>query len=74
MVLNRLNVNLDQTGPISEIQYGFRKDRRTIDMIFIARQFQEKSQEQNVDLYMATSPKHSNGLSKFQSSAVHPDS
>ena len=28
------------------------KDRGTIDMIFTARQLQEKCQEQNVDLYM----------------------
>ena len=35
-----------------ESQCGFGKDRGTIDMIFIARQLQEKCQEQNVDLYM----------------------
>ena len=52
ILLNRLNVHLDQTGLIPESQCGFRKDRGTIDMIFTARQLQEKCQEQNVDLYM----------------------
>ena len=47
-----LNAHLDQTGLIPESQCGFRKDRGTIDMIFTARQLQEKCQEQNVDLYM----------------------
>ena len=51
-LLNRLNAHLDQTGLIPESQCGFRKDRGTIDMIFTARQLQEKCQEQNVDLYM----------------------
>ena len=37
---------------MKKFQFGFRKDRRTIDMVFIARQLQEKCQEQNVDLYM----------------------
>ena len=50
--LDRLNVHHDQTGLIPESQCGFRKDRGTIDMIFTARQLQEKCQEQNVDLYM----------------------
>ena len=31
----------------------FREDSGTTDMIFTARQLQEKSQEQNVDLYVA---------------------
>ena len=52
ILLNRLNVHLDQTGLIPESQCGFRKARGTIDMIFTARQLQEKCQEQNVDLYM----------------------
>ena len=52
ILLNRLNVHLDQTGLIPESQCGFRKDRGAIDMIFTARQLQEKCQEQNVDLYM----------------------
>ena len=52
ILLNRLNARLDQAGLIPESQCGFRKDRGTIDMIFTARQLQEKCQEQNVDLYM----------------------
>ena len=52
-MLNRLNVHLDQTGLIPESQCGFRKDSRIIDMIFTARQLQEKCQEHNVDLHMA---------------------
>ena len=51
-LLNRLNAHLDQSGLISESQCELRKDRGTIDMIFTARQLQEKCQEQNVDLYM----------------------
>ena len=53
ILLNRLNAHLDQAGLIPESQCGFRKDRGTIDMIFTARQLQEKCQEQNVDLYMS---------------------
>ena len=33
-------------------QCGFRKDRGTTDIIFTARQLQEKCQEQNSELYM----------------------
>ena len=46
------NAHLDQAGLIPESQCGFRKDRGTINMIFTARQLQEKCQEQNVNLYM----------------------
>ena len=52
ILLNRLNAHLDQAGLIPESQCGFRKDRGTIDIIFTARQLQEKCQEQNVDLYI----------------------
>ena len=52
VLLNRLNEHLEQSGLLPESQCGFRKDRGTIDMIFAARQLQEKCQEQNVDLYM----------------------
>ena len=52
VLLNRLNEDLEQSGLLLESQCGFRKDRGTIDMIFTARQLQEKCQEQNVDLYM----------------------
>ncbi len=44
VLLNRLIYHL-------ESQCGFRKGRGTIDMIFAARQLQEKCQEQNQDLY-----------------------
>ena len=46
ILLNRLNAHLDKAGLIPESQCGFRKDRGTIDMIFTARQIQEKYQEQ----------------------------
>ena len=56
VLLNRLKENLEQSGllpgRLPESQYGFRKDRGTIDMIFTARQLQEKCKEQNMDLYM----------------------
>ena len=52
ILLNRLNAHLDKARLIPESQCGFRKDRGTIDMIFTARQLQEKCQEQNVDIYM----------------------
>ena len=38
---------------LPETQCGFRKDRSTCDMIFCARQLQEKCNEQNTDLYIA---------------------
>ena len=49
---NRLNEHPERSGLLPESQCGFRKNRGTIDMIFTARQLQEKCQEQNVDLYM----------------------
>ena len=52
VLLTRLNEYLEQSGLLPESQCGFKKDRGTIDMILTARQFQEKCQEQNVDLYM----------------------
>ena len=52
VILNRLNEHLEQSGLLPESQCGFRKDRETIDMIFTARQIQEKCQKQNVDLHM----------------------
>ena len=38
-------------GLLAESQCGFRKNRGTIDMVFAARQLQEKCLEQNSDLY-----------------------
>ena len=37
---------------LDESQCGFRKCRGTIDMIFVARQLQEKAREQMCQLYM----------------------
>ena len=51
-LLNQLNEHLEQPGLLPESKCGFRKNRGTIDMIFTARQLQEKCQEQNVDLYI----------------------
>ena len=45
VLLNRLNEQLEQSGLLPESQCGSRKDRGTIDMIFTARQLQEKCQE-----------------------------
>ena len=48
--LNRLNVQLDQAGLtcIPESQCSVKEDRGTIDMIFTARQLQDRCQEHNV--------------------------
>ena len=50
VLLNRLIEHLER-GHLPESQCGFRKNRGTIDMVFAARQLQEKCQEQNTDLY-----------------------
>ena len=51
VILNRLNTHLlDEIVP--ESQCDFRKNRGTVDMIFCARQIQEKCKEQNKDLYI----------------------
>ena len=42
VLLNRLNEHPEQSGLLKESQCGFRKDRGTVDMIFTARQLQEK--------------------------------
>ena len=51
VLLHRLNEYLEHSGLLPESQCGFRKDRRTTDMIFTTRHW-EKCQEQNMDLYM----------------------
>ena len=50
VLLNRLNTHLEG-DLLPESQCGFRSGRSTADMIFAARQLQEKCQEQNVGLY-----------------------
>ena len=50
IIINRLTTHLDSTFP--ESQCGFRSGRGTADMLFAARQIQEKCREQNLDLYM----------------------
>ena len=57
--------SLDQAGLIPESQCGFRKDRGTINMIFIARQLQEKCQEQNLDLFITFVTVSRDGLWKI---------
>ena len=49
MLLNRLQKHLEE-GLLPESQCGFRKGRGTVDIIFDARQLQEKCREQNLDL------------------------
>ena len=46
---------LDSVAPLvlPETQCGFRKERSTSDMIFVARLLQEKCREQNKNLYIA---------------------
>nr|VZI36784.1 unnamed protein product [Spirometra erinaceieuropaei] len=50
ILLNRLNNHLEQ-GLLPESQCGFRPHRGTADMIFAARQLQEKCQEMRTYLY-----------------------
>ncbi|VDM05703.1 unnamed protein product [Schistocephalus solidus] len=50
ILLNRLNAHLEQ-GLLPESQCGFRRQRGTIDMIFAARQLQEKCQEMRTHFY-----------------------
>nr|VZI43079.1 unnamed protein product [Spirometra erinaceieuropaei] len=49
ILLNRLNHHLEQ-GLLPESQCGFRRHRGTTDMIFAARQLQEKCQEMRTHL------------------------
>uniref|UniRef100_A0A803T403 Reverse transcriptase domain-containing protein n=1 Tax=Anolis carolinensis TaxID=28377 RepID=A0A803T403_ANOCA len=51
ILANRLLLVSEDTLP--ESQNGFRPSRGTVDMIFTARQLQEKCREQNQPLYMA---------------------
>ena len=61
VLLNRLNEHLERSGLLPESQWGLRKNRGTIYMIFTAPQLQEKCQEQNVETStwtLSTLPKH----------------
>ena len=52
LLLGRLNKNIvDRVCP--ESQCGFRRERGTVDMVFVARQLQEKCREQNRNMCMA---------------------
>ena len=51
ILLNRLSLHLTD-NVLPENQYGFLAQRSRIDMIFAARQVQEKCREQNQDMYM----------------------
>ena len=51
VLLNCLSQHLE-VGHLLESQCGFRKGRRTADMVFTVRQLNEKYQEQNRDLYI----------------------
>jgi len=71
IIVNRLSSHVFRQDVISESQCGFRSGRGTADMIFTARQIQEKCHEQQVDLYMifidltkAFDTVHRNGLWK----------
>nr|VZI27966.1 unnamed protein product [Spirometra erinaceieuropaei] len=50
ILLNRLNNHLEQ-GLLPDSQCGFRRHRGTTDIIFAARQLQEKCQEMRTHLY-----------------------
>ena len=50
ILLDRLTIHLEQ-DLLPKSKYGFRQGRSTVDMIFSARQLQEKCHEQNVGLY-----------------------
>ena len=52
VLLNRLSAHVDLHEVLPESQCGFRAGRGTADMIFSARQIQEKCREQHQDLYM----------------------
>ena len=51
VILNRLSAHVFERGILPESQCGFRAGRGTMDMIFTARQLQEKCREQNKDLF-----------------------
>ena len=52
VMLSRLVAHISE-NILPESQCGFRRDRSTSDMIFVARQVQEKCREHHQDLYIA---------------------
>ena len=52
VLLNQLSAHVSLHEVLPESQCGFRAGRGTADMIFAARQLQEKCREQHQDLYM----------------------
>ena len=52
LLLNRLSRHVYQNDILPESKCGFHPARGTMDMIFAARQMQEKCREQHRDLYM----------------------
>jgi len=79
LLLNRLITHLER-GHLPESQCGFRAGRGTVDMIFAARQLQEKCQEQYqdlittfVDLTKAFDTVSRNGLWKIMAKFGCPD-
>jgi hypothetical protein len=51
ILLHRLIISISENY-LPESQCGFRSNRSTVDMVFTLRQLQEKSREQNMDLYI----------------------
>ena len=51
-MLKRLIAHVSE-NILPETQCGFRPNRGTVDMMFVARQIQEKGREQNRPIYMA---------------------
>ncbi|BHF82783.1 hypothetical protein SprV_0802592200 [Sparganum proliferum] len=64
ILLNRLNNHLEQ-GLLPGSQCGFRRHRGTTDMIFAARQLQEKCQEMWINLSVLNTVKHQHKFSSM---------
>nr|VZI07674.1 unnamed protein product [Spirometra erinaceieuropaei] len=64
ILLNRLNNHLEQ-GLLPERQCGFRRHRGTTDMIFVARQLQEKCQEMWTHLSLPYTVRHHHKFSSI---------
>jgi len=66
VILNRLSKHVDEISILPESQCGFRAGRSTMDMIFTARQLQEKCWEQQCEMYavFADLPKAFNSVDR----------